>query len=77
MTRLSSAHSTLQKLQFVLELPNKLTESLQDGHPAQAVEDWLRAERPLTHYKERASFVGIQEDCEKIMEELKSQAGRS
>merc|ERR1719470_275618 len=72
VARLSSAHSTLQKLQFVLELPNKLTESIQEGHPAQAVEDWLRAERALTHYKDMASFAGIQEDCEKIMEELKT-----
>lgn len=75
VARLSSAHSTLQKLQFVLELPNKLTESIQEGHPAQAVEDWLRAERALTHYKEMASFAGIQEDCEKIMEELKTSLG--
>merc|ERR1719470_735817 len=72
VSRLSSAHSTLQKLQFVLELPNKLTESIQEGRPGQAVEDWLRAERALTHYKDMASFAGIQEDCEKIMEELKT-----
>jgi len=72
VARLSSAHSTLQKLQFVLELPNKLTESIQDGHPGQAVADWLRAERALTHYKDMASFAGIQEDCEKIMEDLKA-----
>jgi len=72
VSRLSSAHSTLQKLQFVLELPNKLTENIQEGRPGQAVEDWLRAERALTHYKDMASFAGIQEDCEKIMEELKA-----
>jgi len=72
VARLSSAHSTLQKLQFVLELPNKLTESIADGRTAQAVEDWLRAERALTHYKDMASFAGIQEDCEKIMKDLKN-----
>jgi len=72
VARLSSTHSTLQKLQFVLELPNKLTESIQEDRPGQAVEDWLRAERALTHYKDMASFAGIQEDCEKIMEELKT-----
>jgi len=72
VARLSSAHSTLQKLQFVLELPNKLTENIEEGRPGQAVEDWLRAERALTHYKDMASFAGIQEDCEKIMEQLKT-----
>jgi len=72
VARLSSAHSTLQKLQFVLELPNKLTENIEEGRPSQAVEDWLRAERALTHYKDMASFAGIQEDCEKIMGELKT-----
>merc|ERR1711971_275402 len=34
VARLSSAHSTLQKLQFVLELPEKLQESVEEGRHA-------------------------------------------
>ena len=37
MSRLASAHATLQKLQFVLELPNKLKECLAEGRPDEAV----------------------------------------
>ena len=71
VARLSGAHSTLQKLQFVLELPEKLQESVEEGRHAQAVQDWLQAERALQHYRNMPSFAGIQDDCDKIMEELK------
>ena len=71
VARLSGAHSTLQKLQFVLELPEKLQESVEEGRHAQAVQDWLQAERALKHYRNMPSFAGIQEDCDRIMEELK------
>lgn len=71
VAQLSSAHSTLQKLQFILELPEKLNQSITEGRPAQAVEYWLRTELALSHYKDMPSFAGIQEDCEQIMSELK------
>ena len=72
VARLSTAHATLQKLQFVLELPDKLKLSIEEGRQGQAVQDWLRAERALKHYKDMPSFAGIQEDCDKIMEQLKT-----
>ena len=71
VARLSGAHATLQKLQFVLELPEKLEESVEEGRHAQAVQDWLQAERALKHYRDMPSFAGIQEDCDRIMEDLK------
>jgi len=73
VARLSSAHATLQKLQFVLGLPDKLKQSIDDGKPGEAVQDWLRAERALKHYKEMPSFAGIQEDCDLIMMDLKTE----
>ena len=71
VARLSGAHATLQKLQFVLELPEKLEESVEEGRHGQAVQDWLQAERALKHYRDMPSFAGIQEDCDRIMEALK------
>ena len=72
VARLSTAHATLQKLQFVLELPDKLKMSIEEGRQGQAVQDWLRAERALKHYKDMPSFAGIQEDCDAIMDKLRS-----
>ena len=71
VARLSGAHATLQKLQFVLELPEKLEESVEEGRHSQAVQDWLQAEKALKHYRNMPSFAGIQEDCDRIMEGLK------
>jgi len=71
VSRLSSAHTTLQKLQFILELPNKLKECLSEGQPGQAVLHYTRAGVALEHYAHMPSFTGIQEDCETIMQQLK------
>ena len=74
VARLSTAHATLQKLQFVLELPEKLKQNIEEGRQGQAVEDWLRAERALKHhYRDMPSFSGIQEDCDNIMEALRAE----
>merc|ERR1719481_546790 len=67
VSRLSQAHNTLQGLQFILELPERLSEALAEGSEEQAVEYWLRTEASLTSYRDLPSFSGIQEDCERIM----------
>jgi len=71
VSRLSSSHTTLQKLQFILELPNKLKECLSEGQPGQAVMHYSRAGVALEHYQHMPSFAGIQEDCQTIMQQLK------
>jgi hypothetical protein len=68
----SATNSTLQKLHFVLELPEKLKASMKDGRPGQAVEDWDRAEPALARYTDMPSFQGIQEDCQAIMAGLRA-----
>ena len=72
VAHLSSTNSTLQRLQFVLELPDKLKSSIEAGRPGQAVEDWGRAELALARYRDMPSFQGIQEECQDIMEGLRS-----
>lgn len=71
VARLSLSAATLQKLQFVLELPEKLKESISLGRAGQAVEDWGRAELALARYRDMPSFAGIQEDCQAIMQGLR------
>merc|ERR550519_3221985 len=72
VARLSSTNTTLQKLQFVLELPQRLKESIEGGRPGQAVEDWGRAEVALARYRDMPSFLGIQEECLAIMAGLRT-----
>jgi len=72
VARLSTTNSTLQKLQFVLELPDRLKESIEGGRPGQAVEDWGRAEVALARYRDMPSFAGIQDDCVAIMAGLRA-----
>ena len=50
---------------FLIRSPNQ--ESIEDGRPGQAVEDWSRAEVALARYRDMPSFLGIQEECLAIM----------
>jgi hypothetical protein len=67
VAQLSSTHTTLQKLQFVLELPDKLKECLKEEQYGKAVQFWVKASAALEHYRDMPSFSGIQEDCEEIV----------
>ncbi|XP_023319685.1 vacuolar protein sorting-associated protein 51 homolog [Eurytemora carolleeae] len=67
VAQLSATHTTLQKLQFVLELPDKLKECLKEEQYRKAVQYWVKASAALEHYRDMPSFSGIQEDCEEIV----------
>ncbi|KAJ9591233.1 hypothetical protein L9F63_002239 [Diploptera punctata] len=71
ITKLSGVHSLLKRLQFLFKLPGKLKNTIQEGHYSQAVQDYIHAQRVLQQYGNMASFQGIQNDCEAIVEELK------
>jgi len=71
VARLSSAHNTLQGLEFILSLPERLESSISEGCLAQAVSDWKGGEASLSQYRDLPSFSGIQEDCERIMAGLR------
>jgi len=68
---LSATHSTLQKLECVLELPDKLKESVQDEQYTKAIQYWNKANVSLQYYREMPSFAGIQEDCEQIINHIR------
>ncbi|XP_015514024.2 vacuolar protein sorting-associated protein 51 homolog [Neodiprion lecontei] len=71
ITRLSSVHTLLKKLQFLFKLPAKLKDKMNNGNYSQAVQDYIHAQRVLNQYGNMPSFQGIQKDCEEIVEELK------
>eukprot|EP00088_Acartia_fossae_P012119 TRINITY_DN16216_c0_g1_i3.p1 TRINITY_DN16216_c0_g1~~TRINITY_DN16216_c0_g1_i3.p1 ORF type:complete len:783 (+),score=196.71 TRINITY_DN16216_c0_g1_i3:323-2350(+) len=64
---LSATHSTLQKLECVLELPDRLKESVQEEEYTKAIHHWNKANASLKYYRDMPSFAGIQEDCEEII----------
>ncbi|KAK2575387.1 hypothetical protein KPH14_001051 [Odynerus spinipes] len=72
IARLSSVHTLLKKLQFLFKLPGNLKERMNEENYAQAVQDYIHAQRVLDQYGNMPSFQGIQKDCEEILEELKS-----
>ncbi|XP_058463674.1 vacuolar protein sorting-associated protein 51 homolog [Malaya genurostris] len=71
LTRLSGKHQLLKKLQFLSSLPAKLKTLIEDGNYQQAVQEYTHAQKVLQQYGKQPSFQGIQEDCVKILEDLK------
>lgn len=72
IAKLSSVHALLKKLQFLFKLPGNLKDKMNEENYAQAVQDYIHAQRVLNQYGNMPSFQGIQKDCEDIVEELKT-----
>lgn len=71
ISKLSGVHTLLKRLQFLFKLPTTLKTHLEDKNYAQAVHDYLHAQRVLQQYGNMSSFQGIQADCDGILEEIK------
>ncbi|XP_058124428.1 vacuolar protein sorting-associated protein 51 homolog isoform X1 [Anopheles ziemanni] len=71
LTRLSGKHQLLKKLQFLSSLPAKLKTLIEEENYQQAVQEYSHAQKVLQQYGQQPSFQGIQEDCIKILDELK------
>ncbi|XP_053665071.1 vacuolar protein sorting-associated protein 51 homolog [Anopheles marshallii] len=71
LTRLSGKHQLLKKLQFLSSLPAKLKTLIEEENYQQAVQEYSHAQKVLHQYGQQPSFQGIQEDCIKILDELK------
>lgn len=71
LTKLSEKNSLLKRLSAISSLPAKLNQLVQENNYAQAVQEYNRAQRILQQYGSQPSFKGIQEDCAKVMEDLK------
>ncbi|XP_001360415.2 vacuolar protein sorting-associated protein 51 homolog [Drosophila pseudoobscura] len=71
LCRLSEKHSLLKRLQFLSTLPGKLKGLIEEQNYAQAVQDYLHAQKVFAQYGRQPSFDGIQKDCDAIMADLK------
>ncbi|XP_042295541.1 LOW QUALITY PROTEIN: vacuolar protein sorting-associated protein 51 homolog [Sceloporus undulatus] len=70
ITKLSGVHALLRKLQFLFELPARLTKCVELEAYGQAVRYYSKARSILHQYQHMPSFRGIQDDCQKIMADL-------
>lgn len=67
----NSILALLKRLSAISTLPSKLTQLVEEKNYAQAVQEYHRAQKILLQYGNQATFKGIQEDCLKIMDDLK------
>lgn len=72
LTKLSEKNALLKRLSAISSLPGKLVQLVEEKNYAQAVQEYNRAQRILQQYGNQPSFKGIQEDCAKIMDDLKT-----
>ncbi|KAJ8316807.1 hypothetical protein KUTeg_004711 [Tegillarca granosa] len=70
ITKLSGVHFLLKKLQFLFELPARLKKCIEMKSYSSAVRYYIKAKRILHQYQHMPSFQGINEDCNRIIQEL-------
>jgi hypothetical protein len=70
---LPGVHALLRKLQFLFELPSRLTKCVELGAYGQAVRYQGRARAVLQQYQHLPSFRAIQDDCQIITARLAQQ----
>ncbi|XP_074129562.1 vacuolar protein sorting-associated protein 51 homolog [Sminthopsis crassicaudata] len=73
ITKLAGVHALLRKLQFLFELPSRLTKCVELGAYGQAVRYQGRARAVLQQYQHLPSFRAIQDDCQLITARLAQQ----
>ncbi|XP_028626865.1 vacuolar protein sorting-associated protein 51 homolog isoform X3 [Grammomys surdaster] len=73
ITKLAGVHALLRKLQFLFELPSRLTKCVELGAYGQAVRYQGRARAVLQQYQHLPSFRAIQDDCQVITARLAQQ----
>jgi hypothetical protein len=70
--QLSGVHRLLQKLQFLVELPQRLEQAIQLEAYAQAARYWTKTEHVLLKYAQLPSFSNIYAQCRLIVDRLKT-----
>lgn len=71
LTNLTEKSHLLKKLSAISSLPAKLTQLVEEKNYAQAVQEYNRSQWIFQLYGNQPSFKGIQEDCIKIMDDLR------
>lgn len=72
ISKLSGTHSLLKKLQFLFELPARLKKCIEMKAYGQAVRYYTKTRGVLEQYQHMPSFSSIHQDCQGIVQELRT-----
>ena len=72
LTRMSSTHLLLNKIQFILELPSKMQTLIEQNRLVDAVNDYTQAKHALDLYSHFPSIKNIQIECSEMLDIIKS-----
>lgn len=72
LTRMSSTHFLLNKIQFILELPTKMAALIKQNKLVEAVDDYIQAKHALDLYSHFPSIKNIQIECAEMLDIIKS-----
>lgn len=72
LTRMSSTHFLLNKIQFILELPAKMQTLIGQNKLIEAVDDYIQAKHALDLYSHFPSIKNIQIECTEMLDLIKS-----
>ncbi len=72
LTRMSSTHFLLNKIQFILELPAKMQSLIGQNKLIEAVDDYIQAKHALDLYSHFPSIKNIQVECTEMLDLIKS-----
>lgn len=72
LTRMSSTHFLLNKIQFILELPSKMAALIKQNKLVEAVDDYIQAKHALDLYSHFPSIKNIQIECTEMLDIIKS-----
>ncbi|XP_076029768.1 vacuolar protein sorting 51 [Oratosquilla oratoria] len=64
ISKLLGVHSTLKKLEFLFQLPQKLGECIEEGNFSAGVRYYVQTVEVLERYQHLASFQAIRKDCD-------------
>lgn len=71
LTRMSSTHFLLNKIQFILELPVKMQALIEQDKLVDAVNDYIKAKNALDLYSHFPSIKSIQIECSEMLDIIK------
>lgn len=72
VVRLTGISRLLERVKFIMNLPEELNKCLQTENYKKAVNIWLKVEKILANHKQIPSFQSIESQCLSIMKDIKS-----
>lgn len=71
LTQMTTKNNLLNKIQFILELPNKMKNLIEQNNYNAAVDDYLNVKQSLDKYSHLSSFKNIKSECDEMLDQIK------